>query len=133
MFLGKVRIITKRFHVKKNLDVLKVSWMKPLTKKLSFHTIVHSSSKYSKYWLLVRNVTRAILVTYSGHRFFLHLSCLRSLRVCIYCSHNKPFWSKYNKNVILHLIWPPWLIDFAVFSNPPLIKTPSPAHLFGNE
>ena len=91
---GKSQDYNKAIPRQKNLDVLKVSWMKPSTKKLSFHTIAHSSSKYSKYWLLVRNVTRVILVTYSGHRFFLHLSCLKSLRVCIYCSHNKPFWSK---------------------------------------
>ena len=79
MFLGKLRNIIQRcHHVKENVNELKVSWRKSLTKKILTLPTKHSSLK--DILSLLRTIARTILVTCSRRRLFLHLNCLKSLR-----------------------------------------------------
>ena len=80
-FLGKVRIITKQCHTKKNINKLKFSWRKSLTKKSSLLQLPtpHQST-----------VSAGSIKNY--HRLFLYSSCLKRLRSTNLSSYPHVYW-----------------------------------------
>ena len=80
-FLGKVRIIIKQCHAKKNISKLKFSLRKPLTKKSSLLQLPtpHQST-----------VSAGSIKNY--HRLFLYSSCLKRLRSTNLSSYPHVYW-----------------------------------------
>ena len=73
-------IIITRCIIKKNVSKLKNSWKKSMAKG-NLHSFNYALLTKVQYLLTIaRNITRTILVIWSKHRFFWHLSCLKSLR-----------------------------------------------------
>ena len=76
---GRKCLITQRCHIKKNVNKLKVSWRKFLTRK-NPHSRNYAILAKAQYVLaLLPTIIRTILVTCNGHRVFSHFSCLKSL------------------------------------------------------
>ena len=80
-FLGKVRVIIKQCHAKKNINKMKLSLRKPLTKKSSLLQLPtpHQST-----------VSAGSIKNY--HRLFLYSSCLKQLRSTNLSSYPHVYW-----------------------------------------
>ena len=79
-FLGKVRIIIMRYHIKKTVNELKAKSRKSITKKYPHSAIPHLSIKYKYVLTTERAIIKPIIVTRTMHMFQLHLNCPKLLR-----------------------------------------------------
>ena len=84
---GRKCLIVRPCHIKKNVNKLKVSWRKFLTRK-NPHSPNYAILAKAQYVLApLPTIIRTISVTCNGHRLFSHFSCLKALRGTYLSSH----------------------------------------------